>query len=90
MEPIDGNALAGRLADQIGWDATAARARCLHCAANDEIARAVVYATRMGEVARCGHCDGVLAVFVEATDGRSWFSMTGVAAVERPASITGP
>ena len=46
------------------------------------IAVAAVYVTSMGTVARCPHCDGVLATFVEADDGRVWFGMPGITALE--------
>jgi Family of unknown function (DUF6510) len=36
----------------------------------------------MGTVARCPHCDAVLATFVEADDGRMWFGMPGITALE--------
>lgn len=29
MTPLDGNALAGRLDDLLGWDATASEVRCI-------------------------------------------------------------
>jgi phage FluMu protein Com len=82
MTKLDGNVLAGRLADVLGWDPTAADVRCTHCGAHGAIAIAVVYATAMGTVARCTHCDGVLAVFVEGDGGRSWFGMSGISALE--------
>ena len=84
MTRLDGNVLAGRLADVLGWDATAADARCRACGAHGAIGRAVVYATAMGTVARCGTCDSVLAIFVEGDGGRVWFGMTGVTALELP------
>lgn len=84
MTPLDGNALAGRLADVLGRDATAAEAWCRHCGDRSVIAVCVVYATAMGTVARCRSCDGVLATFVDADDGRSWFGMPGITALEMP------
>lgn len=81
MTKLDGNSLAGRLSDIFGWDATTADVRCMHCGAHDVIARAVVYASAMGTVARCGGCGGVLAVFFDA-DGRAWFAMPGISAME--------
>ena len=84
MTRLDGNVLAGRLADVLGWDATAADARCAGCGAHGAVGRAVVYATAMGTVARCSHCDSVLATFVEGDGGRVWFGMTGVTALELP------
>ena len=82
MTKLDGNVLAGRLVDMLGWDATAADARCTHCGTHGPIAVAVVYATAMGTVARCGHCGGVLAIFVDGDEGRAWFGMPGISAME--------
>ena len=84
MTRLDGNVLAGRLVDALGWDATGADARCSGCGAHGALGAAMVYATAMGTVARCGHCDSVLAIFVEADGGRAWFGMTGVTALEMP------
>ena len=58
MSRLDGNVLAGRLVEVLGWDATTADARCAQCGTHGPIALAVVYATSMGTVARCPHCDG--------------------------------
>ena len=82
MTRLDGNVLAGRLVDVLGWDATAADARCAHCGSHGQIAVAIVYATAMGTVARCSTCDGVLATFVEGDYGRVWFGMPGISALE--------
>jgi hypothetical protein len=82
MTRLDGNVLAGRLADVLGWDPTASIARCRHCGAQEMIAVVAVYASGMGTVARCPHCDSVLATFVESGDGRAWFGMPGISAVE--------
>jgi hypothetical protein len=82
MTRLDGNVLAGRLVDVLGWDATAADARCAHCGSHGAIAVAVVYATAMGTVARCSTCDGVLATFVDGDHGRVWFGMPGISALE--------
>lgn len=84
MTKLDGNVLAGRLADVLGWDATAADARCNGCGAHGAIGRCNVYTTGMGMVARCSSCDSVLAVFVEGDGGRVWFGVTGVTALELP------
>jgi len=82
MSRLDGNMLAGRLVEVLGWDATTADARCAQCGTHGPLALALVYATSMGTVARCPHCDGVLAIFVEADDGRVWFGMPGITALE--------
>lgn len=82
MTHLDGNMLAGTLADVLGADPTDRPARCLHCGLTASIAAALVYVSAMGVVARCGGCDGVLAVIVDADDGRRWFGMPGVTALE--------
>jgi len=82
MTKLDGNVLAGRLADVLGWDATAADVRCAACGAHGAIAVTVVYVTPMGTVARCPQCDSVLATFVDGDGGRVWFGMPGISALE--------
>ncbi|MCI2956895.1 DUF6510 family protein [Agromyces atrinae] len=81
MTRLDGNALAGDLADLFHVDLTTALARCAGCGHAGEIATAVVYASPMGRVMRCSTCDDVLGVFVSA-DGRTWFGLPGVSSIE--------
>ncbi|GAA1678520.1 DUF6510 family protein [Microbacterium lacus] len=82
MTRLDGNVLAGRLVDALGWDATAADARCAGCGSHGALAGAVVYVSAMGSVVRCPHCDAILATFVESDTGRMWFGMPGISALE--------
>jgi phage FluMu protein Com len=82
MTLLDGNALAGRLDDLLGWDATASEVRCTHCGLQDLLATAAVYASAMGAVVRCRACDAVLLTVVDSPDGRSWFGMPGLTALE--------
>lgn len=82
MDVLDGNALAGRLADLLGWDATDSRVRCRACGDGGAVAEVVVYASAMGAVARCRSCDAVLMTIVDAVAGRSWFGMPGIDALE--------
>lgn len=82
MDVLDGNALAGRLADLLGWDATDSPIRCRSCGAGDAVAVAAVYMSPMGVVARCRSCDAVLLTIVDAVGGRSWFGMPGIDALE--------
>jgi ribosomal protein S27E len=76
---LDGNALAGPLAEVFAADVTTARLRCASCGDVAALARAMVYGGPMGAVVRCGNCDDVLLVFVQAPDhssitmqGASW------------------
>ncbi|MFG6278817.1 DUF6510 family protein [Microbacterium sp. 5K110] len=82
MDVLDGNALAGRLADLLGWDATDSLVRCRACGSLGAVAATAVYATAMGLVARCRACDAVLLTLVDAADGRSWVGMPGISALE--------
>ena len=52
MEHVDGNVLAGPLAEFFSFDVTMATGRCVGC----------------GTVVRCSTCDNVLATLVEADD----------------------
>ena len=78
---VDGNALAGPLADLFTFDATTASARCLGCGATSMLATAMVHMDAMGTVVRCGSCECVLATLVESED-RVWISLLGVSAIE--------
>jgi ribosomal protein S27E len=83
MQHLDGNALAGPLADVLGFDATTASARCLGCGTVAMLATAIVFMDAMGAVVHCPNCDSVLATLVESSD-RTWVSLHGVSALEIP------
>ncbi|KQM81152.1 DUF6510 family protein [Agromyces sp. Leaf222] len=81
MQHLDGNALAGALAEFLSFDVTTAIARCNGCGATDEFARAIVFTSPAGTVVRCPSCDHVLATLVESGD-RAWLGFSGVSAIE--------
>jgi phage FluMu protein Com len=81
MTRLDGNAIAGPLADLFAIDLTMASARCAGCGSVELLATAIVYADAMGDVVRCPHCDQVLATLVR-NGSRAWFSMRGISALE--------
>ena len=83
MSHVDGNAIAGQLADLFTFDATTASARCLGCGTTAMLATAMVYMDAMGTVVRCASCGDVLATIVEGDD-RVWISLLGVSALEIP------
>lgn len=83
MQHLDGNVLAGPLAELFGFDPTTASARCAGCGAVAMLATAMVYVDAMGYVARCPGCDNVLATVVEG-DARTWISLRGVTTLEVP------
>ncbi|MFE6254394.1 DUF6510 family protein [Agromyces sp. NPDC057865] len=81
MEHVDGNVLAGPLAEFFAFDVTMATGRCVGCGSVAELARAMVYRSGAGTVVRCSTCDTVLATLVEADD-RAWIGLRGLTAIE--------
>ncbi|MCJ1714902.1 DUF6510 family protein [Microbacterium sp. M1A1_1b] len=80
MTVLDGNALAGELAEVLGPDATRAQMRCRGCGSVGALGETRVYRTAMGAVARCHGCDEVLVTVV--TNGpHRWVGMPGVRVV---------
>jgi Family of unknown function (DUF6510) len=61
---LDGNAIAGLLADVFGEELTTARGRCAACGAAGEVATFAVFTRAPGTVARCPACATVLMVLV--------------------------
>jgi hypothetical protein len=81
---LDGNAIAGLLAEVFAVEMTTARGTCDGCGAVEPIGAVHVYKAA-GYVLRCPHCDAVLAKLV--TDGsRTWADLRGVRALELQAS----
>lgn len=62
---LDGNAIAGTLADIFGSDMTLAVAICARCGSRGPLAETAVYLRGADVVVRCRHCDAVLAVVIE-------------------------
>jgi Zn finger protein HypA/HybF involved in hydrogenase expression len=77
---LDGNAVAGLLAEAFGAELTTARGTCNHCGAVDAVGAVRVYKAA-GFVLRCPSCESVLAKLV--TDGsRTWIDFRGLRALE--------
>lgn len=87
---LDGNAVAGPLAEVFVADVTMARATCAGCGAIRPLATARCY-RGAGEVLRCPACDAVLLRFVLAP-GRLYLELTGMSCLElaRPSSPADP
>lgn len=81
MQHLDGNVLAGPLADLFTFDVTTASGRCAGCGDTAMLAQAMVYADAMGYVVHCGNCDHVLATVVVGDD-RTWINLHGISALE--------
>jgi Family of unknown function (DUF6510) len=80
---LDGNALAGLLADVFGQEMTTATGRCASCGASGEVARFVVYTRGPGAVARCPACASVLMVLVTRRE-ITCVDLRGLMALDRP------
>ncbi|MFJ8613553.1 DUF6510 family protein [Streptomyces sp. NPDC093675] len=80
---VDGNALAGPLADVFAVDVTAATSRCAHCGRTGPLAGLRVYVQAPGLVARCQGCGQVLMRLVRAP-GAAWLDMRGITALSVP------
>lgn len=68
MQPLDGNAIAGKLYEHFGEEMTMATGICRHCGTRAEVAELVVYTCAPGTVVRCPTCAGVVIVLVTAGD----------------------
>ena len=62
---VDGNALAGALAQHMGRDMTTEHGTCGHCGNPSSVAELVVYPKAPSPVARCPHCGDVVMVITE-------------------------
>lgn len=83
MTTLDGNALAGLLADVFGAEMTTATGRCASCGASAEVARFVVYVRCPGAVARCPACSSILMVLVTRREV-TCVDLRGLVALDRP------
>lgn len=80
MTHLDGNALAGTVADILGVEITTAIGRCGSCHHRFVFARAHAFITAIGAVLRCERCQGVLAVIVR-TPREVLVNLSGLARV---------
>lgn len=80
---LDGNVLAGALANLFVPDPTELQAQCMNCGQMAPIAEAVVYPDAPGLVARCRTCDHVLAAIVDAGD-KTYLSLSGMSVIAIP------
>jgi Family of unknown function (DUF6510) len=83
MEALDGNAVAGDLAEVFGTEMTVFTATCGSCGAAGPVAELAVYDVEMGIVIRCRHCTALLVVITQFR-GMSCVDLTGLAALDPP------
>jgi hypothetical protein len=75
---LDGNAVAGMLAELFGFEMTAAWGGCAGCGASSQLGALLVYAHGMGVVACCPSC-GQHVARIARGPGRWWLDMRGLA-----------
>jgi hypothetical protein len=62
MRALDGNAMAGLLADAVGADLSGLASSCADCGATGAVGAQRAWITEIGAVLRCHACDAVLVV----------------------------
>jgi hypothetical protein len=80
---MDGNALAGPLAQLFAVDLTVATGPCAHCGNTGPVARLLVYGQAPGLVARCQGCGQVMLRLVRAPE-TVWLDMSGITVLSIP------
>lgn len=80
MTWLDGNSLAGPLADLFTVDITTANTTCVGCGNQARVAELRVYVGGPGIVARCASCDHVIARYTRIRD-LVYLDLTGTAAL---------
>jgi hypothetical protein len=83
MTELDGNALAGDLAEVFAADMTVARFTCAGCRHTGAVATLRVWTAVPGVVARCPDCADVILRLVRAPD-RLFLTLVGTARLEFP------
>ena len=78
---LDGNALAGALAEIFAVEVTAATGQCDGCGRSGALAEARLWADAPGLVLRCIGCDGVLLRVVTG-NGRTWLDLRGLRSLQ--------
>jgi uncharacterized protein DUF6510 len=74
---MDGNAVAGALAEIFVLDTTVARTTCATCADTRPMAELRAYVRSAGTVLRCRSCGAAQVRLVRAQD-RAWLDLRGV------------
>ena len=76
---VDGNAVAGSLAEIFAVDVTSVRVTCNHCGATKPLADEMAYVRGPGSVLRCAGCTSIVGRFAKARDA-VWLDLRGSAA----------
>lgn len=69
VDHVDGNALAGVLAELMSADASTLRITCRHCGMRGDLGAAVVERDDVGAIVRCRGCTRTLLVLLREAGG---------------------
>ncbi|WP_407952017.1 DUF6510 family protein [Plantactinospora sonchi] len=83
MDYLDGNMLAGPLAEVFAVDLTTATGRCASCGRTGPVAGLRIYANAPGVVARCPSCQEVILRLVR-TPTSAWLDLRGATFLQVP------
>ncbi|MEV5742954.1 DUF6510 family protein [Microbispora rosea] len=86
---LDGNALAGPLAEIFTADVSAAVSRCATCGLTGPVAALRVYDRAPGLVARCPGCEEVVLRLVRGPDA-AWLDLRGAVSLRIPLGGANP
>jgi hypothetical protein len=75
---LDGNAVAGMLAEAFGFEMTVSRGGCAGCGATNQLGAMLVYAHGMGVIGCCPAC-GQPLLRIARGEGRWWLDLRGLA-----------
>ncbi|MEU1970310.1 DUF6510 family protein [Microbacterium sp. NPDC019599] len=81
VERLDGNALAGVLAEFMSGDASMLRITCRHCGTQGDLAEAVVERDGVGAIVLCHGCEHTLLVILRDADGSIRLRFEGTAEI---------
>ena len=85
IAPLDGNAIAGTLAEMFAFNVTMAVTTCAHCQATRPMAEMRAYVRAPGIVLRCPSCGGVQLRLVQSSE-RAWLDLRGIEVLQIPAA----
>ena len=81
VEHVDGNALAGILAEFMSTDASTLRITCRHCGQHGDLAEVAVERDDAGSIVRCRGCERTLLVILRDPAGGIRLRFEGTAEI---------
>jgi hypothetical protein len=82
---LDGNAVAGLLAEVFRVEMTTAKVTCAGCGAVGAVAELMCYGHEMGAILRCASCDTAV-IRVSRTGLRHWLDLRGARVLQLDAA----